>query len=254
MIIAAKKRYAYIDEHNTLNVTGLAPRRSSTPSIARDNMMEWLKLILIKNDVEGAKKLVKSLWNTLPTLPLNTIGLPRGIHKDKFGARNPWIDGRDYMHLHYGKLFREDKKPLLIYMDRKKMIHAGFMDNSPKNTQQIIQRTSNRFATDVICITERDTELPTELAPFINWEKMKIKVIRANFKQLFDAIGIYWNEVLSDSVQKGLDGRHVEIADREIKEKVPRYMKPRKKIRSNRVKVESNLNQKEIPFWGIQQK
>ena len=226
VIVTAKKRYAFIDEKDNLNVTGLAPRRSSTPSVARDNMMEWLKLILIKSDTKTAISIVRSLWENLSTMPLNTVGLPRGIHKDKYGARNPWIEGRDYMHMYYNKMFREDKKPLLIYMDRAAMERAGF---------------HGARSARCVCITERDIALPEDISQYVDWATMREKVVTANFKQLFDAIGIHWNEVINRESQRDLAGKGtVEIS-----------MKRHKRVTKASQFMEKHPNQQALGGWQI---
>lgn len=195
IIIAAKKRYGYTDEKGNLYVIGLAPRRSSTPIVVRRNMLDWLFKVLRDNDVEGAIKLVRTLYETLPTFPLNMIGLPKGLHKAEYHSRNPWKIGVDFMRQRYGKVFREDKKPLLIYMrvpPPKKRIHEG---------NSVFDKNTLSYA---VCITETDTTLPQELQSRIDWVKMRDKVITRNFKPLFQAIGIPWDIVIKKSKQEGM--------------------------------------------------
>jgi DNA polymerase elongation subunit (family B) len=212
-IVTAKKRYAYIDENGELHITGLAPRRSTTPSAVRDRVLKWLEMVLIEGDVQGAKELIRTFWERINTFPLNEIGLPRSVKKGKylrttktgevFEARNPWKQGVEYMYSVYGKIFREDKKPLLIYMNRKKMMDALF--DLDKQTSEV-------------CITGRDKKLPEELMKFIDWSVMREKVITANFKQLFDAIDVPWNEVILKQAQPTLDGKgNVEIKVKKAK-------------------------------------
>lgn len=194
-IIAAKKRYAYVDEKGDLYVIGLAPRRSSTPIIDRRNVLEWLTLVMIKNDIQGAITLVRTLYQTLPTYPLNVIGLPKGLHKEEYFSRNPWKVGVDFMRRNYGKTFREDKKPLLIYLDVPK----------PKKR---IDKNQSQFGKErlsyAVCITEQDATLPKELQERIDWPKMREKVITAYYKPLFQAIGISWDKVISTASQETL--------------------------------------------------
>jgi DNA polymerase elongation subunit (family B) len=198
-IIAAKKNYAYTDEHDNLFVTGLAPRRSATAAATRELMMPWLETVLIKNDVPAATEAIRTAWRDLPNYPMNKIGMPRGIHKAQYGSyriikgkkvfkktRNPWLDGMTYMKKRYGKMFREDKKPLLIWM---RGTHVE------KSTSKLVNQESG-CNTDVICITENDTEIPVALKPFVDWERMRRLVLKNRFKPLFEAIGISWEEVI----------------------------------------------------------
>lgn len=193
VIVAAKKSYAYIDENDNLFVVGLAPRRSSTAALSRELMIQWLELILIKKDVNGAIKLINDAWQNLPKHPANKIGLPRGLHKAKYKHRNPWLVGCQFMTEHYKKVFREDKKPLLIWMKGPKE-----KDIEPRNGSLSRMITCD---TDVICITEGDTEIPKELRIHVNWKRMRKLVITNRFKPLFDAIGISWDVVVTRTKQ-----------------------------------------------------
>jgi DNA polymerase I len=193
VIVAAKKRYGYTDEKGNLYVIGLAPRRSSTPIIVRRNMLDWLFKVLKDNDVSGAIKLVRNLYETLPSFPLNVVGLPKGLHKAEYQTRNPWKLGVEFMQKRYGKVFREDKKPLLIYMRVQK----------PKRQEEnsVFDKNTLSYA---VCITETDTALPQELQSLIDWQKMREKVITANFKPLFQAIGVSWDAVIKGQTQEEL--------------------------------------------------
>jgi DNA polymerase I len=193
VITAAKKRYGYIDSTGNLYVIGLAPRRSSTPIIVRRNMLDWLFKILRDNDVAGAIKLVRNLYETLPSFPLNVVGLPKGLHKAEYQTRNPWKLGVEFMQKRYGKVFREDKKPLLIYMRVPKKDFERNNGTFDKNTLCY-----------AVCITETDTTLPEELRSKIDWQKMREKVITQNFRPLFQAIGISWDTVIKGQKQEAL--------------------------------------------------
>jgi len=180
-IIAAKKSYAYTDEKDNLFVVGLAPRRSSTATVSRELMLTWLELVLIAGDVKGAITLIRNAWKELPSYPINKIGLPGGLHKTYYATRNPWLDGCQYMTKNYHKVFREDKKPLLVWM-------------------------GHNLDTDVICITETDSELPERLKRAVDWERMKKLVIENRFRPLFEAINVGWDEVLLGQRQQDLAG------------------------------------------------
>jgi len=238
-IVAAKKRYGYTDEKDNLYVVGLAPRRSSTPKLTRQLMLDWLFKILVHKDVEGAIALVRDTWYDLPNRPLNLIGLPRGLHKVEYSSRNPWLDGCNYMTKRFSKVFREDKKPLLIYMKgrrqtkrkpqkvtmkRRKQSAASYMkgqkkifdmprkregskrlDKQPsivhKSDQEQLFISQKGCDTDVVCITETDETVPEVLREHINWEKMRNLVLKNHFKPMFDAIGVTWSRVLTKKKQ-----------------------------------------------------
>lgn len=208
-IIAAKKRYAYTDENDNLYVVGLAPRRSSTPRLTSKLMLEWLVKVLVHNDVKGAIELIRDAWHYFNTYPVNQIALPRGLHRTIYKVRNPWLDGCKYMTERYGKIFREDKKPLLVWMKgrRKKSRGKRLLRQlqKSKGKQTTLSKEQRGCDTDVVCITETDETLPEELLPYVDWEKMRIRVLRNHFEPLFQAIGVSFSEVTAKKkVKQGL--------------------------------------------------
>jgi len=80
--------------------------------------------------------------------------------------------------------FREDKKPMLLYM----------VPNRIKRTPP----------TDVICITEDMVKLPPELENAVDWDLMREKVLRNTFEPLLHAIGLDWGVVVSSTKQTSL--------------------------------------------------
>ena len=177
-VVAAKKRYAGITVDGRLVVVGLEPRRSSTAAITRKTMLQWLDFVLLKNDVDGSVELLRKINVSFSKIPINEIAIPKGLHKEKYATKNPWRDGCDFMQKHYGIRFREDKKPMLIYLLSKRVRS--------------------------ICITEDMTKLPPELMRLIDWRTMKEKVLRKPFEPLLKAIGIEWADVETNSKQVGL--------------------------------------------------
>jgi len=194
-IVAAKKRYAYTDEKDQLYVVGMAPRSSATAEVTRSTMLEWLELILIHKDIIGAKKLVRRLWNELPNYELHKVAIPRGVHREgEYKHRDPWDDGCEFMRRHFGFVFREDKRPMLIYMKK-----ATWESKSMK-----LKQTRDLTKLKAVCITEA-TDLPEELKLMIDWQKMRKKVVEKKFITLFQAIGIDWKEVMTGERQAGME-------------------------------------------------
>jgi len=177
---AAKKRYAGITNDGHLIVVGLEPRRSGTAGITRQTMIEWLRLILVEDDVAKAMQLLRKTYNELPRLPVNQVAIPRGLHKTEYKVRNPWLIGCQFMQKFYGIRFREDRKPMLLYMN---------------------ERLTKPEPTRVICITEDMERLPPELQRAVDWQKMREVVLRRTFEPLLKAIGYDWNYVLTGNKQ-----------------------------------------------------
>jgi DNA polymerase I len=207
-IIAAKKRYCYVDEKDDLYVVGMAPRRSSTPSAVRKVMLDWITLVMLKQDTQGAIKLVRKFWDELPNYPLNTIGIPKALHKGKYTSKNPWQIGVEFMTKNYGKIFREDKKPLLIYL---REYRPGTSSSSKKRKKlETVAEYKTKLMTykgaicHVACITETETTLPKEVQERIDWNKMRQKIIKAYFESLFAALGISWDRVILGNEQVGM--------------------------------------------------
>ena len=173
-------------------------------------MLEWLVKVLIENDAKGATSLIRDAWHYFNTFPVNQIALPRGLHQAVYKTRNPWLDGCKYMSKKYGKVFREDKKPLLVWMKGRRKKPRGKrllrQQQQVKGKQTKLSLKQIGCDTDVVCITETDETLPKELLPHVDWDKMRIRVLKNHFEPLFQAIGIPFIEVTSKRkvVQKGI--------------------------------------------------
>ncbi|RLG44836.1 MAG: hypothetical protein DRN81_03490 [Thermoproteota archaeon] len=184
--IAAKKRYAGVTEDGRLVVVGLEPRRSGTAEVTRETMLRWLEIVLKENDVKKAIEYLKTVYRELPKYPLNKVGIPRSVKKEVYKYRNPWVEGCYYMQKKYGYRFREDRKPLLIYLDTKK---TARLPMHPR----------------VVCITEDVETLPGELQRMVDWNKMREKVLKSVFEPLLQSIGYDWSYLESETQQMQIE-------------------------------------------------
>lgn len=163
-----KKRYAGVLETGKLYIRGLEPRRSDTAQITRESIERWLEMILRENDLQKANNYLREVYNNLPELPANRVGIPKGIQKATTG---PWVRGRDYATRVFGYKFRPDRKPILLY----------------------VKRTRGLPDTDSICITEEIINIPKGIE--IDWEKMREKTLKMKFEGLLEAAGSSWEEI-----------------------------------------------------------
>lgn len=180
----AKKCYAYWDG-KVLRMKGVALKSSGMAPVARQGVKDFLHLRLRDNDVRGSLGLVRHLYYDLPNLSPYLISVPRGLQQETYETANPWADGRDWMRKNYGMMFREDKKPRLIYT-KKKML-----------------------GTRCVCITEDITEwdqLDPKIIRAIDWKKMRRVLIKKKFEPFLKAMGTTWNECLSSMKQTGMEG------------------------------------------------
>jgi len=177
----AKKRYAGRLETGELFIRGLEPRRSDSAELTRETITNWLELVCVKEDIKGASKLLKDVYQEFEFYPANKIGIPKGLQKETYKTKNPWVVGRDFSAKAFNYRFREDRKPLLVYVRKVK----GFPDIKE------------------ICITEDIEELPEIVE--VDWGKMKEKVLKNKFESLLEAIGLTWDEVVLGLKQTRLE-------------------------------------------------
>jgi len=162
----AKKRYAGLLSDGSLIIKGFEPRRSDSAEVTRETMKKWFEYVLKDNDIESAIKLLGKVHRELPTYPVNKVAIPKGLQKQSYKSRNPWKLGVEYSTKHFGYRFREDRKPLLLY----------------------VKYVSGHPPTDVVCITEDVTTLDSSVV--VDWDKMRQKVLWNKFEPLLEAIGL----------------------------------------------------------------
>jgi len=182
---SAKKRYAGVDERGNLYIIGFEPRRSSTAEITRTTMKKFFEKVLVEEDIDGAIKLVREVWQNLPKYPIQKVAVPKGLQKTVYKVKNPWIVGKEYAEKYFGKVFREDKKPRLVYV------------------KQVIGKPP----THAICLTEDDTELPPGV--IVDWKRMREVTIKKPFEGLLASIG-YDFSVIEKGIQQQSLGRYLE--------------------------------------------
>jgi len=174
--VGAKKRYAgrviWEDGKTTdsLRLVGFEPKRSDSAEITRSTMREFFRLITSRRISEGFK-LLRDTVQTIRTQPIVRLGIPKGLHKPSYEVDNPWMRGVQYSRNRFGWRFREDQKPLLLYVRRA---------NPP---------------TDVICITHDITSLPEDVE--IDWKVMVEKLFERKFSPVLEALGTTWEIVVS---------------------------------------------------------
>ena len=130
-------------------------------------------MVLIENAVEKANQYLRGVMGKLPYLSPFEVGIPKGVHKKEYKTRNPWFEGIKYSEKHFGWRFREDRKPLLIY----------------------VKHVKGKPRTDAICIQDDLEKLPASVS--VDWNKMKEKLITRKFTELLEAIGLTWLDVTS---------------------------------------------------------
>jgi len=157
---------------------GVEPRRSDSAEVTRKTMTRWAELVVKDKDIPASVKLLRTVWNSLPNYPANQIGIPKGLQKKVYKTANPWKEGVVYSTKHFGWRFREDRKPLLIY----------------------VKGVNGKPQTDVICITEEIEKLPNGV--IVDWDKMREKLLYNKFTPLLEAIGIGWPAVFDRKMEE----------------------------------------------------
>jgi len=177
---SVKKRYAGVTVDNQLYIIGFEPRRSSTAEITRTVMKQFFEKVLVEDDVDGAIDLLRITYDRLHLLPIQRVAIPRGIQKKNYKVKSPWVTGVEYSTKHLKIVFREDKKPRLVY----------------------VRGVKGRPPTHAICITEDVEELPPEV--IVDWSRMRDVVLKKPFQGLLTAIGRDWSTVESGLRQRTL--------------------------------------------------
>ncbi len=154
-----------------IDIKGFEPKRSDAARITRDAMREFFEKLL-KNGKSAAFSVVKKYYDEFRELAneygLGYIGIPKGVSMNRvYKTENVWLRGMKWAAKNLGWRFREDRKPLLIYVRR-----IGRRDVE---------------STDVICLPEPDAELPDWIE--VDWEKQRQKTLVSKFEDIFRSLG-----------------------------------------------------------------
>jgi len=178
--VVAKKRYAGYTADGQLYIIGFEPRRSDSAEITRELMKKFFELVLVEDKLEEAISQVREAWENLPNMPIQKVAVPKSLRKEEYKVKNPWLVGVRYSSKHFGKVFREDRRPLMLY----------------------VKRTIGLPPTSSICLTEDDTEVPRGIE--VDWNRMRERVIGNQFRGIFEALGIDFGIVTSGTRQTTL--------------------------------------------------
>lgn len=120
---AVKKRYAgwliWKEGANMdlVEIKGFEPRRSDTADYTREAMKKFFE-ILLRQGREKALEYYHRARREFEKQPLWRIAIPKGVkmYTKTYKTDNPWLRGVRFAQRVFGWRFREDQKPLLLYI------------------------------------------------------------------------------------------------------------------------------------------
>jgi len=187
LIIGKKKKYAgktlWINGKKdvTTLVTGFEAKRSDTPAFTRKLQRELLDMILEGKSKIAILKFLNKKMEEIKTLPIEEIGIPKGIQKDidKYLVDSAHIRGCKYSNAFLGTHFNKGSKPKMIY----------------------IKKTPPKYPrTDVLCF-DYQRQVPEGFE--VDWDKMTTRLVKQKVKTIFEALDWTWADM--DLKQKKLN-------------------------------------------------
>jgi len=166
--LKTKKRYVGLlvwcegKQVHEIEIKGFEPRRSDTADYTREAMRSFFKE-LMEEGVEEALQLLLKMWKNFEKQPLWRIAIPKGVrmYTHEYRIDNPWLRGVRWAQRHFGWRFREDQKPLLLYV-------------------------KNIAGTDVICLPNPDYE-PKGVQ--VDMKRQREKAFEQKFKDILKSLG-----------------------------------------------------------------
>jgi DNA polymerase elongation subunit (family B) len=121
---SSKKKYAgrlvwkegkVLDE---LAYMGLELKRSDNSIATKECLQQFLEYALLKDDVQGAIKTVKTSYKNIKKGNVNPydISLPKEVRKLDYDGKNSWVEGINYARSKYQHAIGEGIKPRLLYL------------------------------------------------------------------------------------------------------------------------------------------
>ncbi|RLE47747.1 MAG: hypothetical protein DRJ18_02885 [Candidatus Methanomethylicota archaeon] len=169
--VGVKKRYAgwlvwkegaYVD---VVDIKGFEPKRSDTADYTREVMKRFFDILLRKGR-DDALRFYRQCIEEFPKQPLWRIAIPKGVkfYSKQYKVENPWLRGSRWAMQHLGWRFREDQKPLLLY----------------------VRSTGGLPRTDVVCLPNPDYVLPDEVK--VDMQKQLEKAFLQKFRDIIHSL------------------------------------------------------------------
>ena len=140
---------------------GVVLKKSDTCLYAQKVGRKFFELLL-KKGPSAALSFYKEKANEFYKMPLHEIAIPRGVHK--MTRKNPWVRGVEYSQRHLGLRFREDYRPLLLY----------------------VKAVRGHPRTDVVCFPTKSDIYKFEDLLVIDWRKQFEKAFEIKFRKFID--------------------------------------------------------------------
>jgi DNA polymerase I len=121
---SGKKKYAGHliwkegEDLDELAYMGLELKRSDNSIATKQCLQEFLDCAILKNDVDGAIKVVKTSYRNIKKGNVNPydISLPKEVRKLDYDGKNSWVNGINYARQEYQHAIGEGIKPRLLYL------------------------------------------------------------------------------------------------------------------------------------------
>jgi DNA polymerase elongation subunit (family B) len=154
--------------------TGTELTRSDSSRITKEILGTFLDYVLMKDDIEGARKYIKESYENIKNgknVDIYDISIPKEVRSvmktDGTKNKSPWISGKENSITYFNHYINEGEKPRLIYVTKEPY---------------------------VFCIDE-DLDIG-EWKNFIDWKMVLEKTVTDKLRTYTDAAGINWDEVI----------------------------------------------------------
>jgi len=170
---------------NKLVVKGVIFKKSDSAPITREVGIKFFDALL-RESKGKALKILREYAERVRNgkVKLSEIAIPKGLQKKlhQYLRESAWVKGVKYGIQHCGFRFREDKRPLLVYVKGVKGL--------PPTTR--------------ICFPDPETADAWQDRVIVDWEKMMMKTI-GRLKPFLIDLGVSWDEVMSGTRQTSLE-------------------------------------------------
>jgi len=176
LLLHTRKHYVGLTRDGRIVFKGVAFRRSDSAKVTIKVGRRFFEA-LMKEGVQAALQVLREV--DLRKCRQDEIAIPKGIQKrlDQYKRPSAWVRGVMYSQQHLGLKFREDQRPLLLYV-------KGVRGKPP---------------TDVICLPGPGYEVPEAI---IDYDKMYDKVIRKKFEPFVNLLGYRWEEIFTGKLRQ----------------------------------------------------
>jgi len=184
-----------LSDKEELNYKGIELKRSDQCRATRETLYNFLKIILVKDDLQGAIKYVKEVYTKVLTgkIDIHEVAIPKSVRSVK--ENTPWARGIQNTQAYLDYNLPDGQKPRLIYIKpgipRLALVERDIYDENGYLKRDSNGRPVTEMVEETIVMTEFCIDEEVDVSKIINlidWDLTAKKTIEMKMSGYFEVL------------------------------------------------------------------